>query len=122
MVKYKRFYKDYQIIKYYYYVEGDFSSEPGIIEVNITNQSINIITHAPDDYLRSFTPKDAKIILDGINGMRKEDGRPPITEDEAGIPKETSHYYEYGSHAVRDITKIINEQNIIPEKGTVAWY
>ena len=44
-----------------------------------------------------------------------------MTEKES-IPKETIHYYTYGSHAVNDITKIINEQNRIPTKGTVAWY
>lgn len=42
--------------------------------------------------------------------MRKEAGEPIMTEKES-IPKETIHYYTYGSHAVNDITKIINEQN-----------
>ena len=53
--------------------------------------------------------------------MRKEAGEPIMTEEES-IPKETIHYYKYGSHAVNDITKIINEQNRIPSKRTVAWY
>ena len=122
MVKYKQFYKDNKIIKYYYYVEGNLSSEPGIIEVNLSKQSIDIITPSPNDSLESFSPEDARLLLNGINEMRKESGEPLMTEEEAGIPKETSHYFAYGSHAVRDITKIINEQNIIPEKGAVAWY
>lgn len=49
MVTYKQFYKNAEIIKYYYYVEGVTSSEPGIIEVNFTKQSINIIKPAPRD-------------------------------------------------------------------------
>ena len=121
MVTYKQFYKNAEIIKYYYYVEGVTSSEPGIIEVNLTKQSINIIKPSPRDSYKLFTSQDARLIVNSINEMRKEAGEPIMTEEES-IPKETIHYYKYGSHAVNDITKIINEQNRIPTKGTVAWY
>ena len=122
MVKYKLFFKETNILKYYYYVEGHFDTEPGIIEVNLEKGSIEIITPAPDDYLNTFTVEDALLIRKGLNELRKNSGEPELTEDELEPPKKDVQYYIYGSHAMNGIRERINEDNQTPENGTVAWY
>lgn len=101
MVKYKQFYKYNEIIKYYYYVEGNISSEPGIIEVNLSKQDINIITPAPNDSLQSFSPEDARMILDGIN--------------ENGLPSNKAiNIFELGfcdRCLAQELVSFVNEEN-----------
>ncbi len=122
MVKYKLFFHEGNILKYNYYVEGSLHSEPGIIKVNLDKRTIEITKAAPDDFLNTFTVEDAKSLRDGINEIRKENGEPELTEEELPIPEKDGQYYEYGSKAINGIREKINENNEIPESGTVAWY
>lgn len=121
MVKYKLFFRDGNILKYNYYVEGNMKAEPGIIEVNLERGTIDITKAAPYDGLDIFTIEDAKFIRDGINEIRKENGEPELTEDELPLPEKDEEYYVYGSKAMNGIRKKINNDEI-PESGTVAWY
>lgn len=74
MVKYKLFFKEKNIFRYYYYVFGNLNSEPGIIEVNLEKETIEIITPAPNDFLETFTIEDALSLRESINEIRKEKG------------------------------------------------
>lgn len=121
MVKYKLFFKEKNIFKYYYYVFGNLNSEPGIIEVNLEKETIEIITPAPNDFLETFTIEDALSLREGINEIRKENGEPELTENELKIPKKDTKYYRYGSPAMRDISDKLEKDNKLPENGTVAW-
>ena len=121
MVKYKLFFRDGNILRYYYYPFGALHFEPGIIEVNLERGTIDITKAAPDDVLDIFTIEDAKFIRDGINKICKENGEPELTEDEMPLPKKDKEYYVFGSEAMKGIRKKINNDEI-PESGTVAWY
>lgn len=121
MVKYKLFFKEKNIFRYYYYVFGNLNSEPGIIEVNLEKETIKIITPAPNDFLETFTIEDALSLREGINEIRKENGEPELTENELKIPKKDIKYYRYGSPAMRNISDKLEKDNKLPENGTVAW-
>lgn len=121
MVKYKLFFKEKNIFRYYYYVFGNLNSEPGIIEVNLEKETIEIITPAPNDFLETFTIEDALSLREGINEIRKGNGEPEVTENELKIPKKDTKYYRYGSPAMRDISGKLEKDNKLPENGTVAW-
>ncbi|MDO5041457.1 MAG: hypothetical protein Q4D95_05140 [Peptoniphilus sp.] len=58
---------------------------------------------------------------DAINEMRKESGRPPLTEEELPTATEDEEWYYYADHAIRSIREELGK-GIIPEKGTVTWY
>ena len=121
MVKYKLFFHEGNILKYYYYASGDINSEPGIIEVNLEEGTIEITKAAPNDFLETFTVENAKSLRNSINESRKENGEQELTEEELPLPKKDIQYYFYGSHATRSIKDKINENTEIPESGMAAW-
>lgn len=122
MVKYELFSRSSEFARYYYYVEGNTASEPGIIEVNLIKHSFEIAKASPNDFIHSYTKKKALQLLHGINEMRKENGVPLMTEEDFKLPKEDEYYYVYGSKAAKDIEKKILEEKVVPKSGSIIWY
>lgn len=119
MVTFKLVFKDEHILIYEYYPNG-IEENPGIIEVNLDNQTIEVTKIARSDFETKISVKSLKQMRDSINNMRKENGRPELTEKELPIATEPLVYLFYGSHAKNNIAKAVNSGEPL-EKGMTAW-
>jgi hypothetical protein len=53
--------------------------------------------------------------------MRKEEGRPELTEEEWPSATSEMRYALYGSHAIHNLVEKINADEI-PNEGMEVWY
>ena len=108
-------------VVYKYFPENHRESAFGVFSISLVNGDVELEVAAEMDYLRRTSAKKLNEMRDAINEMRKENGEPPLTEEELPIATEDEEWYQYADHAIRRIKKAMEEGNIL-EKDTVAWY
>ena len=113
--------KDNTKATYRYYPENHTDSLFGIISVCLENGDVTIDIVAEEDFICRTSADELNSMRDAINEMRKENGEPPLTEEELPTATESEEWYYYADHVIRRIRKELENGNI-PEKGTVAWY
>ena len=91
-----------------------------MIGINVTEDAIGLLKPAERDRMRIIKEK-LNSMRDSINEMRKENGEPPLSEEELPTATEDSKYYQYASHAIRKINEAY-EGGCVLEEGMVAWY
>ena len=106
---------------YEYFPEGDFSKKAGIIIVDTASESIWVEKVAEEDFECHTTADELNDMRNAINGMRAENGEPPLTEEELPTATEGSKWYYYANHAINRLFDLFNNGEE-PTKGTVAWY
>lgn len=121
MVYYRLKEKTEQYIRYEYFPEKHMESEPGIIVIDTDAETIDIEIMAADDSLIKHSMEEQNELRNSVNAMRKEDGQPELTEEEWPTATSEMKYATYGSHAIHDIIKKYDE-NDVPNEGTVMWY
>lgn len=121
MVYYRLLNKNGQYIKYAYFPEKNLEREAGIIVVDIAKGEINIERLAAEDFIITHSVEEQNSMRDSINSLHKEEGLPPLTEEE--WPSSTSElkYAAYGSHAINNIIKKMDTDEI-PTEGMEMWY
>ena len=102
---------------YWYYPEGNFDFEHGIIVCNKDTGSISIKRIAEGDYEREIPPEEMNELIVAINQMKEELGETDFLDMET----EPEHSVFYGDHAVERIRESFLKGEILKE-GTVAWY
>lgn len=121
MVTYYLAHQDDKKLIYHYYPENKQEYKCGSICVCLKTNNVQLDSVAEEDFLRRTTAAELNEMRDAINDMRKENGEPPLTEEELPTATEDEEWYWYADHAMRDIAKKLDEGNT-PEKGTVMWY
>ncbi len=106
---------------YRYYPENHTDNPFGVIVVCLENGDVTIDRVAEEDFICRTSADDLNSMRDAINEMRKENGEPPLTEEELPTATEGEEWYYYADHVIRRIREELENGNI-PERGTVAWY
>lgn len=113
--------KDSAKAVYRYYPENHMDSSFGIISIHLNNVGVSIDKVAEEDFLCRTSADELNSMRDAINDMRRENGEPPLTEDELPTATKDEEWYYYADHVIRRIKEELGNGNI-PEKGTVTWY
>ena len=108
-------------VVYKYFPENHTDSSPGIISVQLENGDISINTVAEKDFICRTSADELNLMHDAINEMRKENGEPPLTEEELPTATESDEWYYYADHVICRIRDEMRNGNI-PKSGTIAWY
>lgn len=108
-------------VVYKYFPENHRESAYGVFSISLTNGDVELEVVAEEDHLCRTSAKELNEMRDAINEMRKENGEPPLTEEELPTATEDEEWYQYADHAIRRVKKVMKEGNLL-EKGTVAWY
>ena len=109
------------IIRWHYYPEDDHTKKSGIIEANLTEETIKIKERAQRDFFRIIPASEFNEDRDRINQERLESGEPELTEEELPTATEDEEYYTYGNMAVYRIVEDY-DKGIITKKARVYWY
>lgn len=117
MVTFKLISNDGNILTYWYYPEGKEENEPGIILVNLQEETIDITKVADKDTERITPVEELNEFAIAINNIKRERGATDFVE----LVTEPERSVWYGDHAVNEIVKRMNNGEI-PEKGMQAWY
>lgn len=114
MVTFKLVEENKQYLIYWYFPNGQEDSGYGIILLDKLSGTIKIQKMAANDFSHIVTISEQ-------NEMRKEEGRPPLPEDE--WPSATTEFTTtfFADHAIRKITEGYNSGNVLRE-GEAAWY
>lgn len=106
---------------YRYYPENHMDLSFGLVSVCLENGDATIDVAAEEDFICRTSTDELNSMRDAINEMRKENGNPPLTEEESPTATESNEWYYYADHVIRRLKEELENGNI-PEKGTVAWY
>lgn len=121
MVTFRLLYKTETEIRYEYYPEDDKNSIAGLIEINVAEDTIGLLRPAERDRMRIIKAEELNSMRDSINEMRKENGEPPLCEEELPTATEDSKCYQYASHAIRKINEAYEDGRVL-EEGMALWY
>lgn len=113
--------KDDNKAVYRYYPENHTDSSFGIITVCLESGEAFIVRVAEEDFICKTSADELNSMRDAINEMRKENGEPPITDEELSTATENEEWYYYADHVICRIREELGNGKI-PEKGMVAWY
>lgn len=113
--------KETDKVTYRYFPENHYESAYGVFSISLVNGDIVLEVVAEEDFLCRTSAQELNEMRDAINEMRKENGEPPLTEEELPTATEDEEWYQYADHAIRRVKEEM-EKGIIPESGTVAWY
>ena len=104
---------------FHYYPEDGVQF--GIITLLKGIPDIEIITMAPNDFSREVTLQEVMSLRDSVNDSRKDNGEPPLTEEEWPTP--TSGFLKtfYADHAISKSMKAFKDGVILKEGGAM-WY
>ena len=91
------------------------------MQMYMSDNEQSILLAALVDMKNRTSAKELNEMRDTINEMRKENGEPPLTEEELPMAIEDEEWYQYADYAIRRVKKVMEEGNFL-EKGTVAWY
>lgn len=105
---------------YYYYPENNRDSR-GVIYLSLSKGYAYIKELAPTDRVRTISVKELNSLRNSANQMRKEEGRPLLTEEEWPSAKKPETYAAYGSHAINKIEESFSN-GIVLEQGRSIWY
>lgn len=122
MVTFVLLYRDGDILRYAYYPNDHQNKRPGIIEINLKTEMIEIIDMAEEDVVTKHSVEEQNMLRDGVNEMRKENGEPELTEEEWPTATEVMEKYFFGDHAISKIIYSIYRKGEIPKKGMSMWY
>lgn len=76
---------------------------------------------ADEDYIITHSVQEQNELRNSVNAMRKEEGRPELTEEEWPSATSEMKYASYGSHAMHNITEKIDvDEN--PNEDMKMWY
>lgn len=117
MVKFKLVTETDTQLVYWYYPEGNYDGDYGIIIVDRINETIDVTKVAADDWEREIPPEEINELIQAINKMRAERGSNDFEE----LITEPEHSIYYADHAVSEIVKHLRD-GIIPKEGMQAWY
>ena len=117
MVTFRLIEEDAQRIVYWYFPEGKEENGHGVIIVDKMQERIDITEVAPDDFERDISPEELNELAETINQMKREVGESDFVE----LSTEPEHSIYYGDHAVREIIKRL-QKNEVPQKGMKKWY
>lgn len=120
MVKFELVKKTDKTAIYHYYPEGNRDS-CGVIYLSLSKGSAYIKELAPTDYTHVISIKELNSLRVSANQMRKEEGRPLLTEEEWPSAKKPEVYAAYGSHAITKIVESFKRGTLL-EKGSSVWY
>ena len=104
-----------------YFPENHRDSAPGVFSISLTTGEVVLDVVAEEDFICRTSAEELNAMRDAINEMRKENGKPPLTEEELPIATEDEEWYYYANHAIRKVKEEL-KKGITPEKGTIAWY
>ena len=121
MVVFERCKTECGMIRYHYYPENHRNKKPGIIGINTTFETINVVIPAEEDFIRRISPSELNSMRDAINALRMENGEQELTEEEYPSATESEEWYWYADHAIEKIAEAYTEGEIL-ERGTVTWY
>lgn len=82
MVTFKLVEENEQYLIYWYFPNGQEDSDYGIILLDKLSGTIEIQKMAANDFSHIVTISEQNEMRDSVNEMRKEEGRPPLSEDE----------------------------------------
>ncbi len=117
MVYFEMFYNENGIIRYHYWVEGNKEKRPGVIEIDLHNETIGIKLSAEDEWERVVTAEELNNFAKAVNDERISDGLEPILDEDA-IYDGISHYY--ADHVISELKKSYDKGNLL-EKGYCHW-
>lgn len=102
-------------LRYEYYPEGNRNLKPGIIKVDLVNQTMDVEVQAETDQLISVSKDGQDELKDFINELRKNDGESELTEEEWPDMGRSLDYYLYASAAMEKIAEGLNDGEIVKE-------
>lgn len=121
MVTFKLVEENEKYLVYWYFPNGEKDADYGIILLDKLNGTIEIQKMATNDFSHIVTVSEQNELRDFVNYMRKEEGLPPLSEDE--WPSATTEFTKtfFADHAISKIAEGYNSGNIL-HKGESVWY
>lgn len=86
-----------------YFRRNHRDCKPGIFSISLTTGEVLHEVVAEEDFLCRTSAKELNEMRDAINEMRKENGEPPLTEEELPTATEDEEWYQYADHAIRRV-------------------
>lgn len=102
-------------LRYEYYPEGNRNLKPGIIKVDLVNQTMDVEVQAETDQLISVSKDGQDELKDFINELRKNDGEAELTEEEWPDMGRSLDYYLYASAAMEKIAEGLNDGEVVKD-------
>lgn len=121
MVTFRLISKTDREVLYEYYPEDEKDSSPGLIEIDIEENTIEVIKMAECDSVRIIEATELNAMRGNIDSVRGENGEASLSEDELPTATEDCKYYRYASYVISKISEAYN-RGIILENGMAMWY
>ena len=125
MVTFKLIEVNGNIAVYHYWAESNEKENPddyGVLAFDKETENSEIWEVAPGDSWMTVTVEDLMKEREWLNQQRKEEGRPPLTEEEYPTPKHDLHFTNYGQMAYLEIMRGVERTGDFPKEGSNIWY
>lgn len=120
MVTFKLVEKSEKQLVYHYFPEGKENDKFGIISLDISNGSFNIVKIAKDDFKITHTKEELNELKNSINEMRKKRGEAELTEELPTATEDVSCLC-YANCVITELRKSQKNEET-KETGSVVWY
>ncbi|MBQ1462106.1 MAG: hypothetical protein II089_02200 [Selenomonas sp.] len=125
MVTFKLMEIDGNIAIYHYWVENNEQEKPndyGVLAFDKVTLNSEIRNLAPDDSWNTISIEERLELREWENEQRKEQGKPPLTEEEWPVPKRPLKVAFSGQMAYVEIKREFKNKGALPEDGRNYWY
>ena len=125
MVTFKLMEVDGDIAVYHYWVENNEQENPddyGVLAFDKVTKNSEIRKLAPVDFWYTISVKERLDVREWENQQRKEQGKPPLTEEEWPVPNKPLNVTFSGQMAYVEIKRVFERTGELPKEGRNIWY
>jgi hypothetical protein len=113
------------IAVYHYWAENNEQENPddyGVLAFDKVTKNSEIRKLAPVDFWYTISVKERLDVREWENEQRKEQGKPPLTEEEWPVPKTPLNVTFSGQMAYVEIKRVFERMGELPKEGGNFWY
>ncbi len=113
------------IAVYHYWVEYNEQENPddyGVLAFDKVTKNSEIRKLAPGDSWNTISLEERLELRELENQRRKEQGEPPLMEEEWPVPKKPLNVTFSGQMAYVEIKRVFERTGELPKEGTNIWY
>ena len=125
MVTFKLIEVNGNIAVYHYWTESNEKKNPddyGVLAFDKETKNSEIREVAPGDFWYTISIEERMEVREWENQQRKEQGKPPLTEEEWPVPKKPLNVTFSGQMAYVEIKRVFERTGELPKEGTNIWY
>ena len=125
MVTFKLIEIDGNIAVYHYWTENNAQENPndyGVLAFDKVTMNSEIRKLAHGDFWYTISIEERMEVREWENQQRKEQGKPPLTEEEWPVPKKPLNVTFSGQMAYVEIKRVFERTGELPKEGRNFWY